>query len=64
MPRIVEYTLATSDDDESEVTQKVNELIAQGFQPLGGVSVTTTREAYVCYAQAMVRYEGVADASE
>lgn len=62
MRKIVEYRLATSDDDENELVQKVNDLIAQGFQPIGSIAVTTTREAYVCYVQAMVRYEDV-DAS-
>jgi hypothetical protein len=57
MRRIVEYRLAIGDDDEKELNRIVNELIAQGFQPMGGVSATTTREAYVYFVQAMVRYE-------
>jgi hypothetical protein len=57
MRRIVEYRLAIGDDDENELNRIVNELIAQGFQPMGGVSATTTREAYVYFLQAMVRYE-------
>jgi hypothetical protein len=57
MRRIVEYRLATGDDDEKELNRSVNDLIAQGFEPFGGVAASTTREAYIYYAQAMVRYE-------
>lgn len=58
MRNIVEYRLAIGDDDENELCRKVNALIAEGFQPIGGISATTTREAYVYFAQAMVRYQG------
>ena len=57
MRKIVEYRLAVGDDDENQLNDKVNELIAEGFEPLGGVTATTTREAYVYFVQAMVRYE-------
>lgn len=58
MRKIVEYRLAVGDDDEKELSQQVNHLIADGFQPLGGVATTTTREAFVCFVQAMVKYGG------
>jgi len=54
MSKITEY-YAVHDDNAEMLTEKVNELIKQGWQPFGGIS-TTTSEGHTQYIQAMVEY--------
>lgn len=60
MPKITEYACVTGSDAEAmEVT--VNEMIQDGWQPFGGVSVTrqepeTEQDFPHILAQAVVRY--------
>ena len=54
MKKIADYTVITATDDRHMATQ-VNIAIAQGWQPLGGVSATT-KNGVIVLVQAMVRY--------
>jgi hypothetical protein len=54
--RVVQYTLVVAPTTESLI-ESVNLHIKHGWQPFGGVSVTTSGEAALC--QAMVGYGGV-----
>lgn len=54
------YNVVTSIDYESDLVDKVNACIADGWEPLGGVSVTLSESddyRYVIFAQAMVIYK-------
>ena len=59
MNRITDYKLVES-DERTEIEKKVQELIAKGWQPLGGISTFQAIGPDGCdysgYAQAMVIY--------
>ena len=55
MKTITEYRTASVGGDHKSLDKVVNELIARGFQPLGGVS-TCIESDTVYFTQAMVRY--------
>jgi hypothetical protein len=57
MENIIEYKTAIGEGDYKELDASVNELIKQGFQPLGGVSVALAEGTVLYYAQAMVKYD-------
>jgi hypothetical protein len=54
MNKIIEYQVAVSEGNFNELVEKVNQLIKEGFQPLGGISSTSVAQI-VCYSQAMVK---------
>jgi hypothetical protein len=54
--RIIEYKAVYGESDVKWLNQEVSELIGQGYQPFGGISVTVTPEAVVLFAQTMVKY--------
>jgi hypothetical protein len=56
MKKIIAYGVATGEADVNILVKDVNEHIAQGYQPIGGIT-STTCEGVVCFAQAMVKYE-------
>lgn len=59
MGKIVEYN-AVYASTSSYLTDKVNEAIQEGWQPLGSISVSVSRIGYgstLAYSQAMVKYE-------
>jgi hypothetical protein len=57
MKKIIEYDLVTG--EEPELINAVNRLIAQGWQPLGGIALTSyTEDDGTLWSQAMVRHEG------
>ena len=55
------YTIAFSSESISDLTEKVNNLISEGWRPQGGVSVTShtfveiEEIPTVLYLQAMIR---------
>lgn len=51
MPKIIDYRLVTG-EGSAKLTEKVKTLLAEGWQPLAGI---TSRDKY--YAQALVIYE-------
>lgn len=60
MNQIKEYKAVRSDSSDA-LNQKINEMIAAGWQPLYGVSVavlpmSNSSTVIKAYAQAMVRY--------
>ena len=45
-------------NSEGEFVEQINKMIAQGWQPLGGVGITyIEKQMQVVYHQAMVEYE-------
>lgn len=62
--RVIEY-LSLEESSVGDLTRSVNKAIGKGFQPLGGMSITTTisqfnsTSKYCC--QAMVKYESVVE---
>jgi uncharacterized protein YgiM (DUF1202 family) len=57
MSKIVEYRAVVSEGDINSLHREVNELIENGYQPLGGISSTVAAGMVVYYAQAMVKHE-------
>lgn len=56
MFEITEYYVVHNDNAEL-LTGKINEMVRQGWQPFGGIStISTTANAFITYAQAMVKY--------
>lgn len=59
--RIVAY-MVCEDSTEKELTDGVNELIEDGWQPFGGVCHAMVREEddglFYWYSQALVKYDG------
>ena len=61
MNQIKEYKAVRSDSSDA-LNQKINEMIAAGWQPLYGVSIsvlpkTNSSTIMKAYAQAMVKYD-------
>jgi hypothetical protein len=54
--KIIDYKAVYGESDVKWLNQEVTELIGQGYQPFGGISVTVTPEAVVLFAQTMVKY--------
>jgi len=52
--KVIEYQIAVGNGDCKELVQDVNDLIKNGFQPLGGVSSCVDEER-VYYSQAMIK---------
>ena len=60
MPGSQEYTVVCHEDKLGRLIEEVNKLIAEGWQPIGGVSVSNTYDTqgdqmYQLFAQALVR---------
>ena len=55
MNKITEYRLLRDVADEKKLTAQVNELIKQGFEPLGGPCACADNSTFFIY-QAMVKY--------
>lgn len=55
---IKEYEIVCGVSDSSELTRKVNEYIKDGWQPIGVVNIHYVT-GYICFYQAMVKYEEV-----
>jgi hypothetical protein len=63
MTKIIEYKIVRSNDVE-DIDFLVENALADGWQPLGGVSVSLSESdeyRYIEYAQAMVKYESPED---
>jgi hypothetical protein len=56
MKKIVKYVIIET-HSARDLRVEVNEAIKNGWQPLGGVSVSTDG-SYTAYIQAMVKYDG------
>lgn len=63
-PTIINYKLVHTNEYSQNTDylsqcheQKINEMIKQGWYPLGGISVTTVQSSYFLYTQAMVKYK-------
>ena len=54
--KIIDYKAVYGESDVKWLNEEVNEMIGQGYQPFGGISVTVTPEAVVLFAQTMVKY--------
>jgi hypothetical protein len=60
--KVTDY-MCVSDTDSAELTVKVAKLLGEGYEPLGGVSMTSCvvyppmPNIFIAYAQAMVKYE-------
>ncbi len=58
MDKIIKYDILTSDESDA-LPVLVNKGISEGWQPLGGVSVSLSESEdyqYIIFAQAMVKY--------
>lgn len=58
---IVTDYMCVSDTDSAELTVKVAKLLSEGYQPLGGITMTSCvvpamTSVFIAYAQAMVKY--------
>jgi hypothetical protein len=56
LTKIIDYKCVSESGDFKEFNESVNNLIRDGYQPLGGVSTTIDNQA-VYFARAMVRYD-------
>jgi hypothetical protein len=56
MKKIIEYQVVTAEGNVNELIQYVNQLIKEGFQPLGGISSAAGTDSAVCFSQAMAKY--------
>lgn len=59
--KVTDY-MCVADVDSAKLTVKVAELLSEGYQPLGGISMTSCvvqpmPNVWTGYAQAMVKYE-------
>ncbi len=59
--KVTDY-MCVSDVDSGKFAVKIAELLSEGYQPLGGVSMTSCvahpmPNVFIAYAQAMVKYE-------
>lgn len=60
MPKIIQYMIIRSGNNEDALMNSVNLALTEGWQPLGGVSVALNAIGdyhYMDFAQAMVKYE-------
>lgn len=56
MKEIIDYKLLW-ENDSSKLDKLVKELIRKGYQPFNGVSITTSADGLIVFAQVMVKYE-------
>ena len=59
MSKIIEY-YAVHDDNAEMLTEKVNEMIKQGWQPFGSLAVSQV-SSIIHYSQPMVQYGELTD---
>lgn len=56
MKKVITYGVSTSEGDINILVRDVNDHMKEGYQPLGGIVLTTCGDVVV-FAQAMVKYE-------